>query len=58
MTNYNENETVMAEVQEEQETRPNGKEPPEHGSWWPINLGPVINGNRQRPQPTVGLRED
>jgi hypothetical protein len=37
----------------------NGSEhDPEHGSWWPIDLKPVLRGDRQRPQPTVGMRGD
>jgi hypothetical protein len=33
-------------------------EEPERTSWWPIDLGPIIRGDRQRPQPTVGQRTD
>jgi hypothetical protein len=29
-----------------------------HGSWWPIDLGPALQGNFQRPEPTIGERTD
>lgn len=32
--------------------------PDERSSWWPIDLRPVLVGSWQRPEPTVGLRDD
>ena len=30
----------------------------ERSSWWPVDLGPVLRGGFERPQPTVGRRTD
>ena len=31
---------------------------PPHSSWRPVDLGPVLDGTYQRPEPTVGHRDD
>ena len=33
-------------------------EPPPRGTWHPVDLGPVLDGTYQRPEPTVGSRDD
>jgi AAA domain len=34
------------------------EEPRQHGSWWPVDLAPVLDGIWRPPEPTVGKRSD
>jgi hypothetical protein len=64
MTVYNELQAVMVEREWPDELAPEPREselpeqPRRHGSWWQVDLRPVLDGTWKPPEPTVGRRND